>query len=102
MERTAASAAWKTLMENGAPQTELTVMQRTQEAGVDCLTEGVIDAATLGANGWRVMDWKTDEVIGDAWDGRHVQYARQVDAYVRMLTSLTDRPAAGSVERVMP
>jgi ATP-dependent exoDNAse (exonuclease V) beta subunit len=101
VERTQASDSWKMLVSSGAPQVELTVMRRHENAGVETITEGVIDAAALGADGWRVVDWKTDVVDDAGWAARHEKYARQVDAYVEMLVSLTGKCGTGMVERVM-
>ena len=100
VERTAASEAWKALLATGVPQVELTVMRKTESAGVETVSEGVIDAAVLGPNGWRIVDWKSDDVDDAAWSERHEKYARQVDAYVKMLASLTGKDGSGSVERV--
>ena len=100
VERTAASEAWRTLLASGVPRVELTIMRRTESAGVETITEGVIDAAVLGPNGWRVVDWKSDDVDDAGWNARHETYARQVDAYVKMLASLTGEGGTGSVERV--
>jgi ATP-dependent helicase/nuclease subunit A len=101
IERTAASDAWKSLLAAGLPRVELTVMCRSENAGVETITEGVIDAAVLEPAGWRVVDWKTDIVDDAGWVVRHERYSRQVDAYVKMLTSLTGQAAEGLVERVM-
>jgi ATP-dependent exoDNAse (exonuclease V) beta subunit len=100
IERTAASDAWKSLISAGLPRVELTVMRRTESAGVESVTEGVIDAAAIGPDGWRVLDWKTDLVEGAEWTERHERYSRQVDAYVELLVALTGQPGQGVVERV--
>ena len=92
VERTAASDAWQRLAAVGPPQVELRVMRRTEEDGVETITEGVIDAAVLGQNGWRVVDWKTDDVSE--------RYTRQVDAYVEMLSAITGMAGSGTVERL--
>jgi ATP-dependent exoDNAse (exonuclease V) beta subunit len=100
IERTAASDAWKALLAAGMPRVELTVMRRTFTAGVESVVEGVIDAATSGPDGWRVVDWKTDLAEGADWTDRHERYTKQVDAYVQMLVALTGQPALGAIERV--
>ena len=100
VERTAASDVWKSLLAAGPPRIELTVMRRSESDGIETVTEGIIDAAVIGPDGWRVVDWKTDEVEGDEWTERHERYTQQVDAYVQMLMSLTGQAARGTVERV--
>ena len=94
------SAAWQRLTATGRLTVELPVMQCELLDGVMSLTEGVIDAAALGADGWVVVDWKTDRVEGEAWDARARSYDRQVARYCEMLAALGGEPARGSVERV--
>jgi ATP-dependent helicase/nuclease subunit A len=100
LQRTAASAAWRTLLAAGQASFELPVMSRSTDTGIETITEGIVDAAALGANGWHVADWKTDAVDDASWASRRERYTRQVDAYVRALASLSGRPAAGVVERI--
>ncbi len=104
IERTAASAAWKKLMAAGGGRVslELKLMRRTMEQEVETITEGVVDAAALGPDGWQVVDWKTDDVDEALWSSRQAGYSKQVEAYVEMLVSLSGKPAQGSVERVVP
>jgi ATP-dependent exoDNAse (exonuclease V) beta subunit len=102
IERTAASEAWRALVASGAPRVELTVMRRTEQDGVETVTEGIVDAATLAPDGWRVLDWKTDLAEGSEGGERHERYSRQVDAYVQILVSLTGEPARGTVVPVSP
>jgi ATP-dependent exoDNAse (exonuclease V) beta subunit len=64
------------------------------------LTEGIIDAATLTGGEWSLVDWKTDAVEDSEWEGRLVQYQRQVGAYEQMLGSLSGRPTRAVVQRV--
>ena len=100
IERTAASDAWRSLVASGTPRVELTVMRRTEQDGIETVTEGIVDAASVGLDGWHVLDWKTDLADGAEWTERHEHYSRQVDAYVQMLVSLTGEPGQGAVERV--
>ncbi|NUO65047.1 MAG: UvrD-helicase domain-containing protein [Gemmatimonadaceae bacterium] len=93
-----ASERWTRLMAN-APALELTIMSRTTEDGADLLTEGVIDAASRDADGWTLLDWKTDGVADAEWAKRVDQYERQVGTYGEMLTALTGAPAAGEIVR---
>jgi ATP-dependent exoDNAse (exonuclease V) beta subunit len=100
IERTAASDAWKLLLAAGMPRVELNVMRRSERDGVETVTEGIIDAAAIGPDGWHVLDWKTDLAEGADWADRHARYTKQVDAYVQMLVSLTGQAGQGAVERV--
>jgi ATP-dependent exoDNAse (exonuclease V) beta subunit len=100
IERTAESDAWKKLVAAGVVNTELTVMRAARSDGVETITEGKIDAAALGADGWRVVDWKSDVVDDAAWGARSAAYAKQVGAYVQLLAELSGEKAVGSVERV--
>jgi ATP-dependent helicase/nuclease subunit A len=100
LERTAESDAWKALLAAGEASFELPIMSRATEDGVEVVTEGIVDAAALGPDGWHVVDWKTDSADDAAWASRRERYERQVDAYVRTLASLSGRPAVGSVQRI--
>jgi ATP-dependent helicase/nuclease subunit A len=100
LERTAASDAWRALLAAGAASFELPVMHRTMDDGVETLTEGIVDAAVLHPDRWHVVDWKTDSVDDAGWTARRERYTQQVEAYVRTLSSLSGRPAAGVVERI--
>jgi ATP-dependent exoDNAse (exonuclease V) beta subunit len=100
VERTASSDAWRSLLAAGGPQVELTVMRRSEQAGVETITEGVVDAAAQGPDGWRIVDWKSDDVDDAGWAARREKYERQVEAYVQMLAALTGQGAEGAVVRV--
>ena len=94
------SAAWCALAGAGTALFEVPVMARASAGGVDTITEGVIDAASLGADGWTAVDWKSDQVDEPAWRARRAQYEQQVAAYASLLESLTGRPARAAIERV--
>ena len=53
--------------------------------------QGVIDVCFREGDGFVLLDYKTDRVIGDPaqWAQRH---RRQVELYARALTTLTGRP----------
>jgi ATP-dependent helicase/nuclease subunit A len=93
-----ASERWTRLM-SGAPAFELPIMRRTTDGEGELLTEGVIDAASRGAEGWTVLDWKTDNVADEVWAKRVGQYEAQVGAYSSMLTALTGVAARGEIVR---
>ncbi len=97
-----ASAEWRRMMQakgGAAVELQIAVMEQGSE-GVPRLVEGVIDAVAQVNGEWGVVDWKTDNLEGEAWEGRRVQYQRQVDAYARMLQDQTGRRATGRVVRV--
>ena len=105
IERAAGSEAWTTLAA-ACPgplslRVELPVMHHAESNGVATITEGIIDAAVLGAGGWIVVDWKTDDVDDSTWSARSDNYERQVAGYVGLLTTLSNRPAIGRVERLL-
>lgn len=101
IERTADSDAWKSLVAAGEMHVELAIMGYGMVDGVETITEGVIDAAVLGPDGWTVADWKTDAVDDATWAKREGNYARQVTAYAELLAALSSQPATGRVERVI-
>jgi ATP-dependent helicase/nuclease subunit A len=96
----AASEAWRSLFEGGRPQFELSIMRRSEENGVEMLTEGVIDAAVTKGDQWLVVDWKSDKAGDDAWRERLAQYERQVACYAEMVSALTGQEVRSKVERI--
>jgi ATP-dependent exoDNAse (exonuclease V) beta subunit len=60
------------------------------------LVEGVVDAAFDDADGWTVVDFKTDAELS----GRLPEYRRQVDLYARAVAEATGRPCRGVLLRV--
>jgi hypothetical protein len=72
---------------------ETAVLQRLDDGTV---VEGVVDAAFADADGWTVIDFKTDAELG----ARAVAYRRQVALYARAIAQATGRPARGVLLRV--
>jgi ATP-dependent helicase/nuclease subunit A len=62
----------------------------------DTLIDGQIDLAFETANGWRVVDFKTDAELGRAEE----IYRLQVALYAGALRTITGRPAAATILRV--
>jgi ATP-dependent helicase/nuclease subunit A len=60
------------------------------------LVEGVVDLAFENAEGWTVVDFKTDADIADQLD----TYLRQVQLYAAAIARATGRPASGVLLRV--
>jgi ATP-dependent helicase/nuclease subunit A len=60
------------------------------------LVEGVVDAAFEEADGWTVVDFKTDVELA----GRLDEYRRQVALYARAIAQATGRPARPVLLRV--
>ncbi|MCX5765619.1 MAG: UvrD-helicase domain-containing protein [Gemmatimonadetes bacterium] len=91
---------WKALMAAPARRFEWPVAgwSNTKEGRV--YTEGVIDAAFQTPAGWRVLDWKTDDVTDDAWALRVPAYTRQVDRYAELLGQATGESVSGELVRV--
>jgi ATP-dependent helicase/nuclease subunit A len=83
--RRAASAA--------ACRRETAVLQRLEDG---TLVEGVVDAAFADADGWTVIDFKTDAELG----ARAAVYKRQVALYARAISQATGGPARGVLLRV--
>lgn len=94
------SDEWKRLVATGPIIVEMPLMHRTVVNGVEQITEGVIDAAALGADGWFVVDWKSDAVSDAEWERRLPRYERQVELYAEMLRAMTGKPARGVVKRL--
>lgn len=94
------SATWQATRTLGPLQSELAVMQVRQTADRTVVTEGVIDLAVNGADGWHVVDWKSDLVDDAEWARRLTQYDAQVHRYVEMLQAISGQSARGIIERV--
>ncbi len=95
------SDGWRWLCADGAnPRSEQSVMRRGDADGVVRITEGVIDIVSLGPEGWRIVDWKTDRVDDEEWERRRVPYERQIGEYARMLTELTGIAAKARILRI--
>ncbi len=60
------------------------------------LVDGQIDLAFETADGWTVVDFKTDAEIGAAEEN----YRRQVALYAHAIRQVTGRPARGLLLRV--
>jgi ATP-dependent exoDNAse (exonuclease V) beta subunit len=60
------------------------------------LVEGVVDAAFEDAQGWTVVDFKTDVELA----ARLEEYRRQVALYARAVAQATGRPATPVLLRV--
>jgi ATP-dependent exoDNAse (exonuclease V) beta subunit len=75
-------------------------MRQAAADGQITMTEGVIDVAVQGADGWRIVDWKTDSVDGAVWESRVAGYEAQVTAYAQMVETLAGQPVTGSIQRV--
>jgi ATP-dependent helicase/nuclease subunit A len=62
----------------------------------DSLVEGVVDLAFVEGDGWVVIDFKTDQEIGESLD----TYRRQVALYVEAIRRATGQPATGVILRL--
>ncbi len=100
IERTAESESWEALTAAGTLHVELAIMASAERDGVETITEGVIDAAAVGPDGWSVVDWKTDVVDDAGWSARYERYGRQVEEYAKVIGGVSGQPVEGRVERV--
>jgi ATP-dependent helicase/nuclease subunit A len=94
------SDSWRALQSAGQIVPELAVMfvERTTER--EAVTEGVVDASLLDSAGWKIIDWKSDDVSSDEWAKRLPRYELQVARYVEILSAISGHAASGSVERI--
>ena len=99
LRRVASSDAWRRLTVDGR-LLELGVMTVERGAGGEEVTEGVVDAAVRTADGWVVIDWKTDEVTDDVWEMRRAMYETQAGRYAEMLARLSGAPASAEIVRL--
>ena len=100
LDTVAQSPTWKSIKTAGVARSELSVMRAERVGDRVIVTEGVIDVAVDDGTQWRVIDWKSDHADDDAWAAKMQRYTDQVTGYATLLQAITDRPAAGSIERV--
>ena len=100
LDTVAQSPTWKSIKAAGVARSELSVMRAERVGDRVIVTEGVIDVAVDDGTQWRVIDWKSDHADDDSWSARLQRYTDQVTGYATLLQAITDRPAAGSIERV--
>ena len=74
------------------PEVPFAVERRAENGGIPRLVEGVIDLAFREADGWVIVDYKTD--VGDDPDfpRRRRAYRRQVDLYAECWEQVTGEP----------
>ena len=74
------------------PEVPFAVERPTENGGIPRLVEGVIDLAFREADGWVIVDYKTD--VGDDPDfpARRRAYRRQVDLYAECWEQVTGEP----------
>jgi ATP-dependent helicase/nuclease subunit A len=92
-----AHPTWAALHTPGRRWTELPIAHVVEQNGERTVREGVIDAVHDGAEGWTVVDWKSDRVSASAWASRVEGYTRQVGLYAEALQALSGRVARGAV-----
>lgn len=89
--RVRASELWRRAerAEMRQPEVPFAVERPAENGGIPCLVEGVIDLAFREADGWVVVDYKTD--VGDDPDfpRRRRAYRRQVDLYAQCWQQVT-------------
>ena len=100
LDSIAESPTWTALRAGGVARSELSLMRAERVADRVIVTEGVIDLAVDDGTAWRVVDWKSDRDDEGVWETRLQRYTNQVDGYATLLQSITNRPAAGTIERV--
>jgi ATP-dependent helicase/nuclease subunit A len=99
-----ASPDWKEWIEED-PAGALRIRPEKPPAAGDpwVLVQGRIDAVLREANGWTVLDWKSDRVAGDEAIGRRVEaYTGQMEIYRRAAHSLFGPPVRAVVFFLRP
>ena len=86
------SEIWERAMAAEERHTEVPFAVRVDgEDGVPVVVEGVIDVVYRTADGWEIVDYKTDDPEGRV-DALVAAYTPQVTAYARQWGKLTGRP----------
>ena len=92
---------WQTLLAAPQQRFEWHIAGWTEREGVPTYLEGVIDAAWQTAEGWQIVDWKTDDVSADEWAERLPAYERQVATYADLLGRALGVSVSGRLVRVL-
>lgn len=90
-----ASSLWQDIAASAERHAEVPfAFSRPGATGVPVVEHGVIDLVYLTATGWRIIDWKTDQV--GAGDGSELVplYRHQLDAYVEAWARIAGAGAA--------
>lgn len=70
------------------------------DSGHGVLSEGIVDAAALGNDGWTVVDWKFSGSSDALWAAQLPAYQAQTNTYVRALHNRTGIPGVARIERI--
>lgn len=91
--------AWQTLRASPTPHFEWPV-SGWSDGAVPEYVEGVIDAAYRTADGWHIVDWKSDDVSDAEWENRRLAYERQLALYASLLRRATGGIVTAALVRV--
>jgi len=100
VQRVLAGPVWRELMAAPIRRFEWSIAGWVDSEGTPTYLEGVIDAAWQTADGWKIVDWKTDDVAEPVWLERAVAYSRQLELYSALLRNAVGTVVIGSLVRV--
>lgn len=100
VHRVFAGPVWQELMAAPERRFEWPIAGWVDSEGTSTYLEGVIDAAWQTADGWKIVDWKTDDVAGDVWAAREPMYQKQLETYSQLLTSALSVTVESELVRV--
>ncbi len=93
IHRVMSSAVWKRASAGRPVLTEVPIRELRPQAGLPTLQNGVIDLAFREADGWVIVDYKTDRQPNSALAGLVDTYRPQVSNYMAIWRRLTGEPA---------
>jgi len=94
------SRSWALVQANGLAELNVASVSGDFDSGQGVLSEGILDAAALGDDGWTVVDWKFSGSSDARWQTQRVAYQAQAEAYVHTLRERTGVEGVARVERV--
>ena len=94
------SRSWQLVKATGLAELNVASVSGDFDSGQGVLSEGILDVAALGDDGWIVVDWKFSGRSDAQWNAQLVAYQTQAEAYVRTLRNRTGVDGVARIERV--
>ena len=95
------SQSWALMQANGLAELHVASVSGDFNSGQGVLSEGILDAAAIGNDGWTVVDWKFSGSSDALWQQQLVAYNAQAEAYAHTLRHRTGIASVARLERVV-
>ncbi len=95
-----ASDSWAHVYKLGLAELNVASASGNFGSGQGVLSEGIVDVAALGEDGWTVVDWKFSGSSDALWKTQLASYKVQAESYVNTLRERTGIAGSARIERV--